>query len=141
MSTVDDGEQVTKLGGERRSPEALAQRLYDFALRTIRLIEALPRSRTASRVLGDQLLRAATSVAANYEEARGAVSHADFVAKLGVVYKECRESVLWLSLIQDAGLVSTVRMDNLLSEAKELRAIIGSSMKTARENRRSSKGS
>lgn len=132
---MNQDERITSAGDGKRSPEALAKRLYDFALRTVRLVESLPPSRMASRVLGEQLLRAATSVAANYEEARGAVSPAEFIAKLGITYKECRESVLWLSLIHDAGLLPSQRMKALLDEARQLRAVIGSSMKTAKRNR------
>ena len=78
------------------------------------------------------MLRSATPIAANYEEARGAISHPDFVAKMGIAYKECRESVLWLNLIRDVGLVKPARMNDIVAEAMELRAIFGSSLKTAR---------
>src|SRR6516162_3241237 len=113
-------------------PAALSERIYSFALRMVRLVEALPSRRISSRVLGEQLLRAATSVIANYEEARGAISRREFVAKIGIAHKECRESVLWLRLIHDAGLIPSSRMGALLGEGKELRAILGSSLKTAR---------
>ena len=85
--------------------EELGQRVYAFALRAVRLADQLPQRRTASRILGSQLLRSATSIAANLEESRGAVSYADFVVKMATAYKECRESVLWLCLIRDAEVV------------------------------------
>ena len=116
--------------------DELGRRVYDFALRVVRLADGLPVRGTASRVLGTQLLRSATSIAANYEEARGAISHPDFVAKMGVAYKECRESVLWLSLIRDVGLVKPARMNDIVAEALELRAIFGTSLKTARGRQR-----
>ena len=117
------------------SPEALGERFYEFALRAVKLTDALPERRLASRVLGDQVLRSATSVASNYEEARGAISRADFVSKMGLAYKECRESVFWLRLIRDAQLLPPSRLDAIVAEAMELRAILGKSLKTARQNR------
>jgi four helix bundle protein len=114
------------------SPEALAERTYGLALRVIRLTDALPVRRRASRILGDQLLRSAVSVAANYEEARGAMSRPDFTAKIALAYKECRETVMLLRLIRDANLLSASRLTGLLTEAEELRAILGSSLKTTR---------
>jgi four helix bundle protein len=119
------------LSNSAASKDELGRRVYDFALRVIRLADGLPPRRIASKVLGTQLLRSATSIAANYEEARGAISHPDFVAKMGVAYKESRESVLWLSLIRDVGLVKPARMTEIVAEAMELRAIFGTSLKTA----------
>ena len=115
--------------------DELGQRVYAFALRVIRLADGLPSKRVSSRVLATQLLRSATSVAANFEEARGGVSYPDFVAKMGVAYKECRETVLWLCLIRDSELVRQSRMAGIVAEALELRAIFGTSLKTARQNR------
>ena len=106
------------------SPEALAKRTYDFALRVIRLTDALPVRRGASRILGDQLLRSAVSIAANYEEARGAISHRDFTNKIALAYKECRESVMLLGLICDGGLLPPPRLGAVITEARELRAIL-----------------
>ncbi|MBI3693807.1 MAG: four helix bundle protein [Acidobacteria bacterium] len=116
--------------------DELGQRVYAFALRAIKLTDRLPEKRAASRILGSQLVRSATSVAANYEEARGAVSRPDFVFKLSLAYKECRESVLWLCLIRDAEIVRPTRMAAIIAEALELRAIFGTSLKTARQRRR-----
>ncbi len=117
------------------SPQALGERMYGFALRVVKLTDALPARRAASRVLGDQLLRCATSVASNYEEARGAISRADFVSKMGLAYKECRESVFWLRLIRDGELLPASRMNAIVAEAMELRAILGKSLKTSRQSR------
>src|SRR5262249_41422017 len=97
--------------------DELGQRVHAFALRVIRLADRLPRKRVSSRVLATQLLRSATSVAANFEEARGGVSYADFVAKMALAYKECRETVLWLCLIRDSELVRPSRMNAIVAEA------------------------
>lgn len=74
-------------------PEELRQRTKQFALRVIRLFRSLPKSDEA-RILGRQLLRSATSVAANYRALCRARSKAEFIAKMGVVIKEADETVL-----------------------------------------------
>jgi four helix bundle protein len=83
----------------------LADRLLDFAVRVIRLVGALPKTPLGRHVNG-QLARSGTSAGANYEEARGAESRADFVHKLGVSWKETREAWYWLRLIHRAELVN-----------------------------------
>ena len=117
------------------TPGSLAGRLYRFALRVPRLVDAMPRDRVGARTLGEQLVDAATSSAANYEEVRGAVSHVDFTAKLAISYKEIRESVFWLRMIRDAELHRNDKMTDIIREGKELRAILGSSLKTARQHK------
>ena len=119
--------------------EALAERIYQFALRIIRLADALPRHRLAARVIGWQLVKAGTSIAFNYEEVRGAISHREFVAKLGICYKECRETVLALRFIQDGQLLPSSRMNAIIAEGKEIRAILGTSFKTARSKQKKRK--
>lgn len=111
----------------------IAERTYAFALRIIKLVESLPRQRRISMVLGDQLLRAGTSIAANVEESRGAQSKADFTSKMNIAYKESRETVMWLRVIRDVKLISKERMTDVIQEAKEIKAILGSSIKSARK--------
>ena len=111
--------------------EEMKRRTKEFALRIIRLVEALPRSRTAE-VIGRQLLRAATSVGANYRAACRARSNAEFIAKLGVVEEESDECLYWLELIVESGLVKRERVADLVQEADEITAIIVSSIQTAR---------
>jgi four helix bundle protein len=79
------------------------------------------------------LLRSGTSCGANYEEARGGESHADFVHKLSVCWKESRESLYSLKLIHRAELVTAKRIEPLLQEAKELVAILSKSLETCRK--------
>lgn len=112
----------------------LKQRTFDFAMRVVRLVEALPRTGTA-QVIGRQLLRAGTSVGANYRAAKRARSRAEFVAKLGIAEEECDESVYWIELLVALGVVKEARAVELLQEANELVAILVTSIKTARENR------
>lgn len=109
----------------------LKDRTKKFALRIIKLVEALPNSRTGD-VLGKQLLRSGTSVGANYRAACRARSDAEFRAKIGIVEEESDESAFWLELITDAGLMKAPLTNALLKEANELTAIMVSSIKTSR---------
>ena len=109
----------------------LKDRTKAFALRVVRLVEALPRSRAAD-VIGKQLLRSATSVGANYRAAKRARSRAEFVAKMGVVEEEADECVYWLELLTGANLLKPERVADLMAEANELVAITVASIKTAR---------
>ena len=109
--------------------EQLKQRTKDFALRVMTLVDHLPNNRKG-RILGDQLLRSATSVAANYRAACRARSTAEFAAKLGNVLEEADESALWMELITDGGLLKASRVSVLLAEANELAAIMFSARRT-----------
>jgi four helix bundle protein len=114
--------------------EQLKARTKQFALRVIKLVEALPNTRTGE-VLGKQILRSATSVAANYRSACRGRSKAEFVAKVGIVLEECDESQLWVELIVDSGLLPKARAAELLKEADELTAIFVASLRTAKGQR------
>ena len=113
------------------TPEEMKQRTKAFALRVIRLVQAAPRSREAN-VIGGQLLRAGTSVGANYRAACRARSHAEFVAKLGVVEEEADEALYWLELLVEAGFMKVSRVCNLMREADEILSIVVTSVITAR---------
>ncbi len=102
-----------------------------FALRVIRMSQALPRSREAN-VIVQQVLRSATSVAANYRAAGRSRSKAEFIAKIGVVVEEADETVFWLEMLGESGIVSPAKLQNLLTEATELTAIFTASRKTAK---------
>ena len=114
--------------------EQLRNRTKQFALRVIRMFRVLPRSPEA-QVIGKQLLRSATAVAANYRAAGRARSKAEFVAKIGVVVEEADESVFWLEMLVESEAVRPERMDGLLKEAGELLAIFAASQRTARGSR------
>src|SRR5262245_51488653 len=98
-------------------------RTKQFALRVIRLFCALPK-RTEVQVLGKQILRAGTSVGANFREAYRARSNAEFVSKLGDCLKELEETCYWLELLVDAELVAGDRLCPLLEECNQLIAIM-----------------
>lgn len=116
--------------------EDLKARTKQFALRVIRLVESLPKSRTAD-VLGKQLIRSATSAGANYRAACRARSAAEFQAKLGIVEEEVDESAYWIELLIETGLTKANLVMPLLDEAGELTAIIVTSIKTSRRNNKS----
>jgi four helix bundle protein len=111
--------------------EQIKRRTKQFALRVIRLFRALPRAAEA-QVIGRQLLRSGTAVAANYRAVCRARSKAEFVAKIGVVVEEADETVFWLEMLVEAGIIRANRMEPLLKEANELLAIFAASQRTAR---------
>jgi four helix bundle protein len=121
-------------GSPRGKNDPLQLRTRSFALRVMRLVDSLPRGRTAT-VVGNQLLRAATSVGANYRAACRGRSRSEFCAKLGIVEEEADECVYWLDLLAQSGLVKAKRLDALTTEAGEILAMIVASIRTARRNR------
>lgn len=86
----------------------------------------------AAEIIGKQLLRAGTSVGSNYRAACRARSHADFIAKLGIVEEECDETIYWLELLVGNGLMSKNALGKLMSEAEEILAIIVASIRTSK---------
>lgn len=110
---------------------AFQERTRRFALDAIRLVEALPRTQTAA-VLGKQLMRSATSVAANYRAACRARSDAECLAKLGIVEEEADESLFWLEMIRDTNAATRDQLDPLIDEANQLTAIVVTSIKNLR---------
>jgi len=119
------------------TPKELQMRTRAFALRVLRVFRSLPDSREG-RVLGQQLLRAATSVAANYRAACRARSHREFLFKLGIVEEEADESLFWLEFIAEAGIIPGEKLKELVSEASQLTAIFVASRRTAKGSNRQS---
>ena len=109
----------------------MKHRTKEFALRIIKVAGSVSKDFVGRR-LGDQLLRAGTSVAANYRAACRARSKADFISKLGIVEEEADESAFWMELLIESGILPKRRLEKLLAEANELTAIIVASRKTAR---------
>jgi len=93
------------------------------------MTQALPRSREAD-VIARQVLRSATSIAANYRAAGRGRSKAEFTVKLGVVIEETDETVLWLELLIESGIVKPARLRDLLDEANQLLALFAASWRT-----------
>ncbi|MGA7732671.1 MAG: four helix bundle protein [Chloroflexia bacterium] len=111
----------------------LRQRTKAYALRVVNLVQSLPRDLTTD-VLARQLLRCGTSVGANYRSACRAKSQADFIAKMSIVEEEADESVFWLELLVESGVLSQSRLADLIQEGNELVAIAVSSIRTARSS-------
>jgi len=122
--------------GTRNAKHDLLVRTKAFALAIIRLVQALPRTQPRF-VLGDQLLRSGTSVAANYRAARRARSRREFVAKMGIVEEEADESQLWLEMLTESGVVAPAATNGLREEARQLVAMTVASIRTARAADRS----
>jgi len=108
------------------NPQELKERTKQFALRVMRLVDALPRTAKGNVVAG-QLMRSGTSVAANYRAACRGRSRAEFVAKIGVVEEEADETALWLELIIEDKILPEKKIVSLLVEANELVAIMAAS--------------
>jgi four helix bundle protein len=111
--------------------DKLKKRTKQLALRVMKLVDALPRT-TAGRAIGNQLLRAGTSVGANYRAACRGRSKAEFAAKVGTVAEEADETCFWLELIIEGNLLAQDLVKPLLDEANELTAIFTASAKTTR---------
>ena len=111
--------------------EEFRARTKSYALRVIKLVDALPHD-TVAKTLGHQLLRSGTSVGANYRASIRARSRADFIAKMGIVEEECDESLYWMELLIESGRMKPDRLSDLQREGGEILAITVASIKTAR---------
>lgn len=112
----------------------LEERLLEYAVRIIRLVDALPATK-AGRHVADQLLRCGTSPLANHGELQGAESRKDFLHKLGICVKEIRETQRWLRLVHRVPLLPPTKIEPLLNETDALIRIFVSSVRTAQKNR------
>jgi len=118
------------------TPEELKDRTKQYAVRVVRLVATLPNT-SAVKVMGHQLLRSATSMAANYRADCRARSRAEFLSKLGIVEEEADDSPFWQELLAECGIVKELLLKDLMHEGQEILSIIVASRKTAR-NRRAS---
>src|SRR5213593_247437 len=128
---ADCGFRIADCQGEAVTRNEFTARTKVFALSIVRLVDDLPRVRSAD-VIGRQLLRAGTSVGANYRSACRARSRKEFVAKMGIVEEEADEAQFWLELVAERGFVAAERTAALRQEAGQLVAITVSSIRTAR---------
>ncbi|MEO0246259.1 MAG: four helix bundle protein, partial [candidate division WOR-3 bacterium] len=92
---------------------------------------SLPNTKVAN-VIGYQIMKSGTSIGANYREAKRAKSQADFISKIGTCEQETEETIYWLELLRDAGIVSFSKLEDLIDEANQLLAIFIASSKTAK---------
>ena len=112
----------------------LEKRTKEFALRIIKLVSELPKGKIGD-VLGYQILKSGTSIGANYREANRAASKADFVHKINIVEKEASETLYWLELLAESGIVDEQRLGPLMAESNELVAIFTATGKTSKAKR------
>jgi four helix bundle protein len=113
-----------------KSENIIQIKSYQFALDVIKITQVLKKE--AHFEISSQLLRSGTSVGANVEEAIGAQSRRDFMAKLSISYKEARETHYWLRLVKDAGFLNEDAASVMITKCEELLKIIGSIQKTIR---------
>jgi four helix bundle protein len=123
------------LGAMSHIAEELRQRTLRYTVGIVGYCRTLP-DHWVAREIGKQLLRAGMGVSGNYWSACRGRSHAEFVAKLGVATDEAEENVLWLTVISRSRIRDDAETADLLGEGRELRAILATSARTARENNR-----
>ncbi len=116
--------------------ELLSDRLVDFAVEVIKIVDALPKT-VAGKHVGGQLIRAGTSGGSNYEEACGAESRPDFAHKMSIVLKELKETRFWLRLIRRTKMLDLKHTDPVLDECEQLCAIVAKSIITTKQRRAS----
>ena len=114
--------------------EKMKRRTKDLAVNIVKFYKDLPKTDEA-RVLGRQVLRSGTSVAANYRAVCRAKSNADFISKMGTVVEEADETVLWLELFEEAEVCPLQELTSLKREADELLRIFSSALGTTRHSR------
>jgi four helix bundle protein len=112
----------------------LSDRLWDFAARVGKIVDALPDTRLGRHVAG-QLVRCGTAAPPNYDESGAAESRDDFIHKLSIALKELRESRGWLKFVVRAGLLPSAKLSIAIDESEQLCRILGKSVLTARSNR------
>jgi len=120
------------------SSEVLRQRTKLFAIEIVKLISLFPKN-TASFVIGNQLCKSGTSVAANYRAATRARSDAEFYSKICICVEESDETVFWLEIIEESGLTQNVDLSFLKKEANELLSILASTKKTLKAKQQNHK--
>jgi four helix bundle protein len=117
-----------------KSKSQLKDRAYDYSIRIIEFMDTLPRDNSTS-VIGNQLLRSATSIGANTIEAQASSSKKDFTNFFNHSLKSANESLYWLGLLRDAKKINNSRLNYLLEETEELAKILGASLLTLRGKR------
>ena len=113
----------------------LLERTKQFSLRVIRLYSALPET-TECRVIGKQILRSGTSVGAHVREGKRSRSQAEMISKTEVALQELEETIYWMELLVESGIVKAKRLSELKREADELMAILVTSVKTLKRRTR-----
>ena len=113
--------------------ERIEDRTYQFALRIVKMVRAMPRD-AASQIMARQVMCSWTSIGANIEEAIAGTSKRDFANKMNIAQKEARETYYWLKLIRDCDIIPSNRIAPLVQEALEITKILSKTVTTARKN-------
>lgn len=113
--------------------KGIVDRTIGFSIRIINLYRELERDRVGS-IIGKQLLRCATSIGANIHEAQGGQSKSDFISKVSIAYKESRETLYWLKLIEESKVISPNRLVDIKDEASQITKILSSIILTSKQN-------
>jgi four helix bundle protein len=116
--------------------DELRRRTKSLAVNVINFVDSLPRDRSLD-VIGKQLIRSATSVAANYRAACRSRSRADFINKIGIVEEEADETLFWIEMLTATHKVNSASVKGMLDEADQLLRIFAATQITAKANRRS----
>ena len=111
------------------SSNVLKDKSYAFAVRVVKAYQFIVTEKKEF-VLAKQLLRSGTSIGANISEAKGAISEADFSAKISIAYKECLETKHWLCLLKDTGYLTEKEFESLHNDADELAKMLFATLKT-----------
>ena len=138
--SAESPEPAVKRESPRREgrQQHIRERSFAYALRAIKLCQFLQSRRNgAGWALGRQYLRSASSIGANVEEAQSAESRADFIHKLGIAQKEARESLYWLRLLTESGIVQRTRVAPLMRETDEMIAVITAIIVSTKRRKRS----
>jgi four helix bundle protein len=114
--------------------EEMKRRTKEFAKEIIKLCRSLPKNREG-RLIGEQIFRSGTSIAANYRAACRARSTAEFISKMGIVEEEADETLFWLEIIQEMDVMKTELLQAIIKENNEIISIVVSSIKTAKQKR------
>lgn len=122
------------MNNEKMTADKLKLRTKNFAVEIVKYYRNLPKTEEA-KIIGKQLLRSATSVAANYREVCRARSDAEFFAKLSIVVEEADETLLWLEIIIESELIKDDKTKQLYQEALEILSIMAASRKTMKLNK------
>jgi four helix bundle protein len=123
---------------EESRPSNFRDRTFQFGIRCVHLVESVSKT-MVGQTIGRQLLRAGTSVGANYRAAVRGRSRGDFSSRMGIVEEECDEALYWMDVLVELRLASTKRVEYLRAEANEIIAITVSSSKTARKGAQKAK--
>lgn len=116
-----------------KKENVLYDKAYRFAIRIVRAYQYLTEGKREF-VLSKQLLKSGTSIGANVAEANGAISTADFSAKMSIAYKECLETKYWLSLLKDTDYIEEKAFQSAFKDADEIGAMLFSILRTTRLN-------